>query len=57
VSNCRPISGLLEEEAELEKRLLTKKVGCVGIGNGMVVVSLSSMNKTFDIVGRSIGSS
>ena len=54
LSNCRLISGLLEELV-VDRPLLPKKVGCFGVG--MLAVSLSSNVTTFDIAGRSPGSS
>jgi hypothetical protein len=56
VVNSFHLSGLVvEEEAVLERDLLTTKAACLGIGR--VAVSLPSMKTTFDIVGRSFGSS
>ena len=48
-------SCLLEEEAEPERDLLTTYAGRLGIVR--LVVSLPSMKSTFDMVGRSPGSS
>ena len=48
-------SGLLEEEAELERSLLTTKAGCLGTGS--VAVSLLSITTAAAMVGRSLGSS
>ena len=47
-------SGLLEE-VELERSLVMQKAGCLRVGR--FVVSLSSILITFDMVGRSLGSS
>ena len=47
-------SGLLEE-VELDWSLVMQKAGCLGVGR--FVVSLSSILITFDMVGRSLGSS
>ena len=47
------VSGLIEEA--LDSPLLRTKAGSLGIGT--VTVSLSSMVTTFDMVGRSLGSS
>ena len=54
-SLCEQLSSLLEVEALLEGHLLTIKAGCFGVGR--VLDSLPSMNTTFDMVGRSFGSS
>ena len=48
------VSGLLEDDAVLDP-LLSIKAGRLGAGT--VVESLSSMVMTFDMVGRSLGSS
>ena len=48
-------SGLLEDEAELERSLLTTKAGCLGTGS--VAVSLLSITTATAMVGRSLGSS
>ena len=48
-------SGLLEEEAVLERSLLTTKAGCLGTGS--VTVSLLSITTATAMVGRSFGSS
>jgi hypothetical protein len=53
--NSLMLSPLLEEEDVLESDLLTTKAGCLGVGR--VAASLPSMKTTFDIVGRSLGSS
>ena len=55
VVNSVQVSGLLEEEAVLDWPLFITKAGCLGVGT--VPVSLSSIVTTFDIVGRSFGSS
>lgn len=49
------VSGLVEEEALLEGHRRTTKAG--GFGDGRVAVSLPSMKTTFNMVGRSHGSS
>ena len=49
------VSGLVEEEAVLELPLRMRKTGCLGVGG--FAASLSSKVITFDIVGRSLGSS
>ena len=49
------ISALPEVEAVLEMVLLVRKAGCLGIGR--FTVSLPSKATTFDMVGRSLGSS
>lgn len=54
-SLCENVSGLLEEDALLEGHRLTTNAGCLGVGS--VAVSLPSMKTTFDMVGRSLGSS
>ena len=53
--NCILVCGLLEEVAVLERPLLIKNVGCLGVWRDKV--SLSSIVTTFDMVGRSPGSS
>jgi hypothetical protein len=49
------VYGLLEEVALLERPLHGTNAGCFGVGT--VAVSLLSMITTFDMVGRSFGSS
>lgn len=49
------VSNLLEVDALLEGHLLITKAGSLGLGR--VLNSLPSMKTTFDIVGRSFGSS
>ena len=49
------VSSLLEVDALLEGHLLITKAGSLGLGR--VLDSLPSIKTTFDIVGRSFGSS
>lgn len=49
------VSGLLDEEALLEGHRLKTNAGC--LGSGRVGVSLPSMKRMLDTVGRSLGSS
>jgi hypothetical protein len=49
------VSCLLEEVALLERPLHETNAGCFGVG--IVATSLSSMVRTFDMVGRAFGSS
>lgn len=49
------VSSLLEVDALLEGHLLTTKAGSLGVGR--VLDSLPSIKTTFDMVGRSFGSS
>jgi hypothetical protein len=53
--NSVNVSGLLEEVALLERLLHETNAGCSGVG--IVATLLSSMVITFDMVGRSFGSS
>ena len=49
------VSGLLEDEAVVLEPLLRTKAGCLGVGS--VATSPSSIVMTFDMLGRSLGSS
>ncbi|GMN33561.1 hypothetical protein TIFTF001_041912 [Ficus carica] len=53
--NSFPDNGFSLEEALLETDLFTTKAACLGLGR--LPLSLPSMPTTFDMVGRSFGSS